>query len=237
MAVLPCAALLLAWGTLELGRGYWLRIHGGYDDPQVMPLASEIASHTSSDDLVATVGLDWSPAVLYYAHRRGHMVTSHALDASLEAIHRDGYRYLLVADPVQEDLDFMTRWRWVGALAPHLYGIADAGARLPRGGVVATDPDPPLAARLDRAPSVPGPPDAVTCGVGTRVRAGRSGTWLLFADPAPGARISIAGLAPVPARRAVFVGPDLDENGTIVMTCSGAAFLQVAGVVDAPAPR
>ena len=64
---------------------------------QVMPLASELASHTSSDDLVATVGLDWSPAVLYYAHRRGHMVTAHAAqDAALDAIHRDGYRYLLV---------------------------------------------------------------------------------------------------------------------------------------------
>ena len=46
--------LLLAWGTLELGRGYWLRIHGGYDDLQVMPLASEIAAthqeHRSGGD-------------------------------------------------------------------------------------------------------------------------------------------------------------------------------------------
>jgi hypothetical protein len=237
VAVLPCAVLLLAWGTLELGRGYWLRIHGGYDDPQIMPLASEIASHTSSDDLVATVGLDWSPAVLYYAHRRGHMVTTHAQDAALDAIHRDGYRYLLMVDPLHDDLGFMTRWRWVGALAPHLYGLADAASRLPRAGVVATDPDPRLAARLGRAPSVPGAPDALTCGLGARARAGEAGTWLLFADPASGARVSIGGLAPVPARRAVFVAPALYENGTIVLTCSGAASLQVARVVDAPAPR
>ena len=62
-----------------------------------MPLASEIAAHTGSTDPAGTLGLDWSPAVLYYAHRRGNMVTAHARDAGLAAIHDDGYRYLLVA--------------------------------------------------------------------------------------------------------------------------------------------
>ena len=146
------SALLLAWGTLELGRGYWLRIHGGYDDPQVMPLASEIAAHTRSTDLVGTVGLDWSPAVLYYAHRRGNMVTAHARDAGLAAIHDDGYRYLLVAEP-------LTR-------GPGLHGAVAVGrraraaplrarrcprARLPAADLLATDPGPSLAGRLDRA--------------------------------------------------------------------------------------
>ena len=237
VAALPCAVLLLALGTLQLGRGYWLRIHGGSDDPQVMPLASEIASHTSSDDLVATVGLDWSPAVLYYAHRRGHMVTTHAQDAALDAIHRDGYRYLLVNDPLRDELGFMTRWRWVGALAPHLYGLADAVSRLPPAGVVATDPDPQLAATLRRAPSVRGAPDTVTCGLGERARAGRLGTWLLFDKATPSARLSVGGLAPLPVRRAVFVAPGIDERGTIVFACSGAEHLSLRRVVDARAPR
>ena len=237
VAALPCAALLLAWGTLELGRGYWLRIHGGYDDLQVMPLSSEIAAHTRSTDLVGTVGLDWSPAVLYYAHRRGNMVTAHARDAGLAAIHDDGYRYLLVAEPLREDLGFMERWRWVGALGPHLYGLADVGARLPAADLLATDPGPSLAGRLDRASSVVGAPGALKCSAGTRIRAGRAGTWLLFAEAAPGARVSVDGLAPVPARRAVFASPALTRNGTLVVSCAGRDELSLVGVLDASAPR
>jgi hypothetical protein len=237
VAALPFAAVLLAWGTLELGRGYWLRIHGGYDDPQVMPLASEIAAHTATDDLVGTVGLDWSPAVLYYARRRGNMVTAHARDAGLDAIHDDGYRYLLVADPQSEDLGFMDRWGWVGALGPHLYGLADVATRLPDTDLLATNPGPSLADALDHAAPVVGPPGSLKCSVGTRIRAGRSGTWLLFAEAAPGARVTVDGLAPVPARSAVFASPRLAEDGTLVVSCEGRDELGLLRVVDAPPPR
>ena len=151
VAALPCAALLLAWGTLELGRGYWLRIHGGYDDLQAMPLASEIAAHTRSDDLVGTVGLDWSPAVLYYAHRRGNMVTAHARDAGLDAIHDDGYRYLLVAEPLARGPGVHGRGGGGSARsAPHLYGLADSASHLPPADLLATDPGRSLAGRLDQ---------------------------------------------------------------------------------------
>lgn len=237
LVVLPCAYLLLAWGTLELGRGYWLRIHGGDDDAQVLPLASEIDAHTNSADLVGIVGLDWSPAVLYYARRRGNMVTSRAREAGLDAIHDDGYRYLLVADPEHEDLAFMERWRWVGALGSHLYGLADLAARLPSATLIATDPDPGLAGRLARAPSVDGAPSAVSCAAGTRVRAGRSGTWLLLARSGAGTRVSVGGLASVPARSAVFVAPALAEHGAVVVSCAGRDELGLLRVVDGPAPR
>lgn len=237
VVALPFVAVVLAWGTLENGRGYWLRIHGGYDDLQAMPLASEIAASTRSTDLVGTVGLDWSPAVLYYAHRRGNMVTAHARDAGLDAIHDDGYRYLLVADPDREDLAFMDRWRWVGALGPHLYGLADVASRLPPADLLATEPGRSLTGRLDDATPVVGAPGALKCSVGTRIRAGRSGTWLLFAETAPGARVSVDGLAPVPARRAVFASRALAENGTLVVSCEGHDQLGLLRVLDAPAPR
>ena len=45
----------------------------------------------------------------------------------------------------------MERWRWVGALGPHLYGLADSASRLPAADLLATDPGPSLAGRLDRA--------------------------------------------------------------------------------------
>jgi 4-amino-4-deoxy-L-arabinose transferase-like glycosyltransferase len=237
VAALPLAALLLAWGTLELGRGYWLRIHGGYDDPQVMPLAREIDAHTASADLVGTVGLDWSPAVLYYAHRRGNMVTGHARDAGLDAIHDDGYRYLLVASPDREDLGLLDRWAWVGVLGPHLYGLGDVASQVAAPDLLATNPGRKLAASLGRAAPVPGAPGTLKCSVGTRVRAGTSGTWLLFADASPGARLSVDDLAPVPARRAVFVSPALAEEGTVVVSCEGRDELALLRVVDAPAPR
>ncbi len=237
LAALPLAAVLLAWGTLELGRGYWLRIHGGYDDPQVMPLASEIDAHTASGDLVGTVGLDWSPAVLYYAHRRGNMVTGHARDAGLDAIHEDGYRYLLVAEPQREDLGLLDRWQWVGALGPHLYGLGDHASQAPPAELVATDPGRKLSATLERATPVDGAPGALECSEGTRIRAGRSGTWLLFADVSRGARVSVDDLAPVPARRAVFVSPALAEKGTFVVSCAGRGELALVRVVNAPAPR
>ena len=63
---------------------------------------------------MAVVGLDWSPAVLYYAHRRGHMVTDRIPDVAFDLIHRDDYRHLAVGDPAHSDLSFLSRWRWVG---------------------------------------------------------------------------------------------------------------------------
>jgi Dolichyl-phosphate-mannose-protein mannosyltransferase len=236
-AALAGLVLVLAWGTLEAGRGYWLRIHGGNDDPQVMPLAGELASLTTPDDLVAILGLEWSPAVLYYAHRRGHMVTEQTKDIAFDLIHRDGYRHLLMVDPVHDELAFMERWRWVGALGPHLYGLADSPARLPEAPLVTADPGRRLSARLGRARVVRGAPGVITCGRATRIPAGREGTWIHLAELPRDARLFVGELAPVPARSFVFVSPSLAEDGAFVARCSGAQSLSVRRVVDAPPPR
>jgi hypothetical protein len=49
--------------------------------------------------------------------------------------------------------------------------------------------------------------------------------------------VSVDGLAPVPARRAVFVSPALAEDGTLVVSCAGRDQLALLHVLDAPAPR
>jgi hypothetical protein len=237
VAAIPLVAVALAWGTLELGRGYWLRIHGGYDDPQVMPLASEISRHTSADDLVAVVGFDWSPSLLYYAHRRGHMVTAHTQDVAFDLIERDGYRHVLLVDAAHDDLGFMSRWGWVGSLGPHLYGLGGSAAELPAASLVSTDPDAGVSARLEAADPLPGAPEAIRCGGATRVPAGANGTWIRFVQPAREARVFVGDLAPVPARETIFVSTALAERGTFVVRCSGAASLQLDGVFDAPPPR
>jgi hypothetical protein len=236
VAALPVVAVVLAWGTLELGRGYWLRIHGDYDDPQVLPLAGEIRSHTRPDDLVAVVGLDWTPAVLYYAHRRGHMVTEHAPGTAYDLIHGDGYRHILVVDAAHDDLGFMARWGWVSSLGPHLYGVADAAAELPRSPLVAVESDAGLARRLAASPPVPGAPATIPCDEPTALPSGSRGTWIRLEEPGPGARLFVGDRAPVPAREAIFVAPPLSRDGTVVVTCTGADALRVAGVVDAAAP-
>ena len=45
------------------------------------------------------------------------------------------------------------------------------------------------------------------------------------------------GLAPVPARRAVFASPALARNGTLVVSCAGREELSLFSVLDAPPPR
>lgn len=124
-------AVVLVYATLELGRDYWLRIHGGDDDPQVLPLADQVRAHTDADDLVATVGLDWSPAVLYYAHRWGHMITGRTEDAAYDRIYDDGYRYLLVANPETLDFDKLDRWGSVRELDLNLYALGAEPDTLP----------------------------------------------------------------------------------------------------------
>ena len=236
MAALSLLAVALAWGTVELESGYWSRIDGNSNDPIVLPLARELASNTAVDDLVAVVGLDWSPAVLYYAHRRGHMVTHHATDVALDLIHRDGYRHLVVSDPALDDLSFLSRWRSVGALAPHLYELADTPAELP-----ARRSSPPtrtagLAARLAQAPALRQAPEEILCGRGTRLAAGRRGTWLRLGAAPPEARLVVGDRAPVPVRRAVFVASVASPDGSVVVTCTGVPALTLEGVADASGP-
>jgi len=237
LATLPLVFVALAWGTVERKADYWARIDGASEDPRILSFAHEVAEHTAEDDLVAVVGLDWSPAVLFYAHRRGHMVTEHSQDVALDLIHRDRYRHLLMSDPAHDDLSFLSRWPLVAATAPHLYGLADSAADLPAAAaVVATDPDPELAARLDRAPELRRAPQEIVCGRGTRLPSGRRGTWLRFEEPPAGARLFVGDRAPVPVRRAVFLESASVPDGSLVVTCSGVWALPLERVVDAPAP-
>ena len=235
VSAMSLVAMALAWGTLEIRADYWSRIDGASNDPTVLPLAREISSHTNAGDLVAIVGLDWSPAVLYYAHRRGHMVTEPTREVALDLIHRDRYRHLAMSDPEHDDLSFLSRWRWVGARTPHLYALADRGSELPPGAVVATDPGEGLAARLERAPAIRQAPPEIPCGLATRIAIGRRGTWLRLGVAPPEARLFVNDRAPLPARRAVFV-PSGSPESSLVVRCTGALTLQLEGVADAFGP-
>jgi hypothetical protein len=88
------AGATLAWAaTVALQSPYWTRIYDPRADPEgVLPLAAQIERETAADQPVAILGRDWTPAILYYAHRRGLMVTGReATPVDLAALQADGY--------------------------------------------------------------------------------------------------------------------------------------------------
>jgi Dolichyl-phosphate-mannose-protein mannosyltransferase len=225
------AGLLLAFSTLALDRGYWRPIYADDPDPGALSLAQEIAQHTEPKDRVSVAGLDWWPTFLYYANRWGLMVVSRNEDVSYDLIHRHDYRYFVVAD-ASVDLTPLTRWRWVGALGPRTYGIADAATELPKAQFAATNERRAAlsAARALRRGF------RIRCGEPRRIPSGARGTLILTSNPAPAGRVSVTDeLAPLPTRRAIFVGPQVARAGVLTLECSGQPTLDV-DVLDAPLP-
>ena len=163
------------------------------------------------------------------------MVTDHATDVALDLIHQDGYRHLPVRDPALDDLAFLSRWRWVGALAPHLYELADTPAELPRAEVVAIDPDPGLAARLDAGAERSGRHRRRSSAGGARVsRPAARERGSAWAPHLPRHVSLVGGRAPLPVRRAVFVAPAASPDGSLVVTCTGVPALALEGARTPP---
>jgi Dolichyl-phosphate-mannose-protein mannosyltransferase len=224
------AGALLASTPLVFGDAYWKAIYVDNPDPHSIDLAREVDELTRADEPVGVVGLDWSPAVLYYAKRWGLMVVERNADLSYEALHREAYRHLLVAYPSDTDLSPLARWRWLGALGPQMYGIADAPDELPGARFVATDgqspPEGPVVGRGLR----------IRCGETTGISSGKRGTLIRVSQPSPTTQVTVsAELAPLPARRMLFVAPELATAGVVPVTCSGRPSILV-DVFDVPSP-
>jgi hypothetical protein len=157
-------------------------------------------------------------------------------DFAYELIHDTGYRHLLVADPQTADLGFLSRWKWVGALGPHLYSIADSPAELPSSQIVATDAGPAVMNTLMSGATLT-ENQRMPCGIPVRIPSGKRGTWIRLARAAPSARLAVSdALAPVPARQVIFVSRQLAERGRLRITCTGARSLDVIEVADAGGP-
>ena len=224
--------LALAYGTVDGDREYWHVIKIDDPDTAIPAYAREVAGNTLPADRVGLVGLDWSPAVLYYARRWGHMVVSGNEDLSYDDIHEDGYRYLFVANPTEADLTPLSRWPWLGALGPHSYAIADDPSELGTSQFISTD-DPSALVLAGKALSTS---IRVRCGPPARLRSGLAGTMLRISNPSRGGRVSVSDeLAPLPTRQTMFVGPRLANPGSLILTCSGQRSLAI-DVFDAPLP-
>jgi hypothetical protein len=68
-----------------------------------------------------------------------------------------------------------------------------------------------------------------TCdGGATRIPSGTHGTLVQVTSPSAAARVWVSKrLAPLPARRAILVAPELATNGTIALRCAGPSALTV----------
>ena len=228
LVVVPTAAvaLLALAGPLVLDRDYWRRI---YDDLDPPALARELAMHTRSNDRIGVDGLDWSPETLYYADRWGLMAVERKREATYDALHDAGYRYLLVADPFEADLRPLSRWPWLGALGPHTYVLADDPAELGDAAFVSTSDPGVVGTGRVLTPDV-----RVPCGAPLPLRSGRRGTLIRISNPAPDGRVGVTpSLAPLPTRRTVLVGPVVTSAGVVTLTCSGQEALLV-DVLEAP---
>jgi hypothetical protein len=224
------AGAVLASIPLLFGRAYWQSIYVENPDPQAMEFAREVDGLTRPDDLVGVVGLDWSPTVLYYANRWGLMVVESNAELSYDTIHREAYRHLLVAYPSDTDLSPLARWRWLGALGPQMYGVADRRDELPESRFIATDSRFPPEGRIVRRRR------RIRCGETTGIPSGKRGTLIRVAQPSPTTQVTVsAELAPLPARRMLFVAPELADAGVVPVTCSGPSSMLV-DIFDGPSP-
>ena len=222
-AIALVAGLLLAASTVGFDYGYWRHSYDDDPDPQTLALARQLDSVSQPEDRIGVVGLDWSPAVLYYADRWGLMVVDRREQVVLDTLHRDGYHRLLVRQPEETDLTPLGRWPWLASLSANVYGVADSFEELPSSRLLATSDARVAPERMLRHGV------RATCdGGATRIPSGTHGTLVQVTSPSAAARVWVSKqLAPLPARRAIFVAPELATNGTLALRCAGPAALTV----------
>jgi hypothetical protein len=207
-------------------------VEGHQQEGIILGLAAELERVTEPSDLVAVHGLAWNPALFYYARRRGHMAVAQNEPFAWDLIHDGPYVYLVVFEPDATDLRFTSRWSWIGALGEHTYAIGDGSDELSGASFVSTERGPRVDAHLSRALPLRSP-GTIDCGLPVRMAAGSEGTWIELREPPSTARVAVTGLAPLPARELVYVGPELGDAGHVAITCSPLERLSIANVWDA----
>jgi len=212
------AGLLLAASTVGFDNAYWR--HAWYDDPDraTLALAGQLDRVSGSDDRIGVFGLDWSPAVLYYADRWGLMVVDRKEQEALDALRSERYHHLLVRQPEETDLRAFARWPWIAALSENVYGVAEDLDELPTSPLLATDSADGIAPGRALRRGLHLPCD----GRPTPIPSGPDGTLVRVSNDAPATRVWASDeVAPLPARRAILLAPELATGGTLTLRCSG----------------
>lgn len=226
--------------TLQGGDATWRRAFPPLDDFEgVLPRAKELATLTRPDDLVVVLGRGFDPDLLYYARRKGAMITfENGSPALYRALAAGPYRAFFSWDPAGDALDILRWWPWDGVIGPHTFAIGAAASDVRGAHIVATDDAALYDARARASRSLVTAPIHVPCDlVSHAVPAGASGTWLkVHADG--GARFwATPLLAPQTIRAVVVLDPTLSVGSEqIALYCDGASEIVIDGALDAPPP-
>jgi hypothetical protein len=205
------------------------------DPANVLPQAQEIDAGTNAQDLIVFDGLTWSPAVPYYARRRGMMLDPRIVTPSLlNALPGQGYTYLYTAPQVARfssiARDVLERWNWFGEVSQHLFRLGSAYTSVDSAAIAATAaPFQPSvgSVSLIRAPML------MSCnGLTTDVAVAVGNTITLqFATPSPAADDSLAINGQwIPSESTVVVEPGDDPGGSLRLACEGGSTLDLLGV-------
>jgi len=235
-------AILASLGTTLIGqRDFLAPIYTNHvvDPETVLPQAREIDAETNAQDLIVFDGLNWSPAVPYYARRRGMMIEHDNVSARLlNALPGQGYTYLYTAP---QDVRFsaiarevLERWEWFGEVDPHIFRLGATYATVNSAEIAATAiPFEPPAGSI----SLIAAPKLMSCdGLTTDIAAAVGDVITLdFAPVSPAADDSLAINGQwIPADSTVVVESEDDPAGSLRLACEGDTALDLAGVYVRP---
>jgi dolichyl-phosphate-mannose-protein mannosyltransferase len=210
--------LLFAASTVGLDHAYWRYAWNDEPDTATLALARQLDRVSRADDRIGVIGLDWSPAALYYADRWGLMVVDRREREALDALRSERYHRLLVRQPEETDLRAFARWPWIAALSENVYGVAEDLDELPTSPVLASDGADGIAPGRALRRGLHLPCD----GRPTTIPSGPDGTLVRVSNDAPTTRVWASDeLAPLPARRTILLSPELARGGSIPIRCSG----------------
>ena len=120
---------VLIGGALLVDAPYWRQAFTEIpaSDSRLV-VADAIRAHSSPSELVAVVGYDWSPEVLYYARRKGTMFSSGVTDSvTLETLD-ESYRLLVITSrvPAERRGRILAHWRVARPVEPGVYRVSGA---------------------------------------------------------------------------------------------------------------
>ena len=230
--LLACAWL---FSTLFPSFSYWRAAYASIDRST---LAAEVPDVTAPNDRVIVVGLDWSPHLLYYANRRGLMLTPH-LDRSnvIAEARRRGYEYFVALDPAVDPVHLTNAWPWVGVVGEHVYRLGENLADAMPAAVLGTSETEEFQTAASSGESLVGRELGLNCGVPHYLPRGAEGTWIqVRAEANDRVRIWIDyGLAPV-ANVDVIAVPTRDATIPLTLMCSGVDSVDVQAMFSASVP-
>jgi hypothetical protein len=242
LRVVTVLAILASLGTTLIAqRDFLAPIYTNHvaDPETVLPQAREIDAETNAQDLIVFDGLNWSPAVPYYARRRGMMIEHDNVSARLlNALPGQGYTYLYTAP---QDVRFsaiarevLERWEWFGEVDPHIFRLGATYASVNSAEIAATAiPFEPPAGSI----SLIAAPKLMSCdGLTTDIAAAVGDVITLdFAPVSPAADDSLAINGQwIPADSTVVVESEDDPAGSLRLACEGDTALDLAGVYVRP---